>query len=141
MSGTDLGGSTPANDCTVLVQTIDTGGEILTVTASGSAFTGTGTATGVSPTFNGNAGNGAQLNLTKTNGTYSVALNSPTYTNISGTQTTPGGSNATFDVTAASGNYTVAVNNAGTGYALNDVIRITGSEFGGTTSNHFCFLF
>ena len=136
VSGTDLGGSTPANDCTVLVQTIDTGGEILTVTASGSAFTGTGTATGVSPTFNGNAGSGAQLNLTKTNGTYSVALNSPTYTNISGTQTTPGGSNATFDVTAAGGNYTVAVNNAGSGYAQNDVIRITGSEFGGTTSNH-----
>ena len=136
ISGTDLGGSTPANDCTVLVQTIDTGGEILTVTASGSAFTGTGTATGVAPTFNGNAGTGAQLNLTKTNGTYSVALNSPTYTNISGTQTTPGGSNATFDVTAASGNYTVAINNAGSGYAQNDVIRITGSEFGGTTSNH-----
>ena len=52
----------------MLVQTIDTGGEILTVTASGSAFTGTGTATGVAPTFNGNAGTGAQLNLTKTNG-------------------------------------------------------------------------
>ena len=136
VSGTDLGGSTPDNDCTVLVESVDTGGEILTVSASGSAFTGTGTATGVTPTFNGNAGTGAQLNVTKTNGTYSVALNSPTYTNIAGTQTTPGGGNATFDVTAAGGNYTVAINNAGTGYAQNDIIRISGSEFGGTTANH-----
>ena len=136
VSGTELGGSTPENDCTVLVESIDTGGEILTVSASGSAFTGTGTATGVSPTFNGNSGNGAQLNVTKTNGTYSVALNSPTYTNIGGTQTAPGGSNATFDVTAAGGNYTVSINNAGTGYAQNDIIRITGSNFNGTTANH-----
>ena len=41
-----------------------------------------------------------------------------------------------MDVTAAGGNYTVAVNNAGSGYAQNDVIRLTGSEFGGTPSNH-----
>ena len=135
--GTSLGGSTPANDATVLVQSVDTGGEILTATISGSAFTGTGSTTGTSPTWQGGVGQGAQINVTKTNQSYSVALNSPSYTNTA-VGTFPGavGNGATFDITASAGSYSATVNGAGTGYIQNDVIRIDGSVFGGTSANH-----
>ena len=135
--GTSLGGSTPANDATVLVESVDTGGEILTASISGSAFTGTGSTTGTSPTWQGGLGQGAQINVTKTNQSYTVALNSPTYTNTAvGTFPGAAGSSATFDVTATAGSYSASVNGAGTGYIVNDVIRIDGSTFGGTSANH-----
>ena len=137
VAGTSLGGSTPANDATVLVESVDTGGEILTASISGSAFTGTGSTTGTSPTWQGGLGQGAQINVTKTNQSYTVALNSPTYTNTAvGTFPGAAGSSATFDVVATAGSYSASVNDAGTGYIVNDVIRIDGSTFGGTSANH-----
>ena len=136
ISGSDLGGATPANDATITVESVDTGGEILTASISGTAFTGTGTASAVATVFQGGVGIGAQLNVTKTNSSYSVALNSPSYTNVSlGTFPGAAGSSAVFDVDVDSGVYTVSVDTAGTGYIVNDVIRISGSTFGGTGAN------
>ena len=137
ISGEDLGGATPANDATITVESVDTGGEILTASITGTAFTGSGTASAITPTFTGGVGTGAQLNVTKNNQSYSVALNDPTYTNV-GINTFPGaiGQNATFNVTASGGSYSVSINNAGTGYIQNDVVRIDGSVFGGTGDNH-----
>ena len=64
-------------------------------------------------------------------------MNSPTYTGTAvGTFPGAAGSSATFDVTAAGGSYSASVNGAGSGYIVNDVIRIDGSTFGGTSSNH-----
>ena len=137
VAGTTLGGSTPANDATVLVESVDTGGEILTATISGSAFTGSGNTTGTPAVFQGGLGQGAQLNVTKTNQSYTVALNSPTYSGTAvGTFPGAAGSSATFDVVATAGSYSATVNGAGTGYIVNDVVRIDGSTFGGTSANH-----
>jgi hypothetical protein len=136
VSGTDLGGATPANDATILVESVDTGGEILTASISGTAFTGTGTASAVSTIFQGGVGTGAQINVTKNNGSYTVALNAPSYTNVSlGTFPGAAGEGAIFDVDVDSGVYTVTIDTAGTGYILNDVIRLAGSTFGGTGAN------
>ena len=137
VTGDILGGSTPANDAIITVEAVDTGGEITAASITGTAFTGTGTAFAVSPTFQGGQGIGAQLNVTKTNGSYTVALNNPSYSDVA-IDTFPGavGNGATFDVTASSGSYSVSINQAGTGYILNDIIRINGSTFGGIVDNH-----
>jgi len=137
ITGDLLGGSTPANDALITVDAVDTGGEITAASVTGSAFTGTGTVVGVQPTFLGGQGVGAQLNITKTNGSYTVALNNPSFTDV-GINTFPGavGSGATFDVTASNGSYTVSINQAGADYILNDIIRIDGSTFGGIVDNH-----
>ena len=89
------------------------------------------------PTWQGGVGQGAQINVTKTNQSYSVALNSPSYTNTA-VGTFPGavGNGASFDITASAGSYSATINGAGTGYIQNDVIRIDGSVFGGTSANH-----
>ena len=137
ISGTDLGGQTPDNDATVTVEAVDTGGEITAVSVTGVAFTGTGTASAVSPIFQGGQGSGAQLNLTKTNQVYSVQLNDPSYT-AQGIDVFPGasGGGAIFDITASGGSYSATITNAGTDYTVNDIIRIDGSTFGGTVDNH-----
>ena len=137
VSGTILGGATPANDAFVTVESVDTGGEILTASITGTAFTGTGTASAVSPVFQGGAGTGAQINVTKNASTYTVALNSPSYTDVA-TSAYAGGSGigAIFDVDVDGATYTVTVDTAGTGYIANDVIRISGSTFGGTNTNN-----
>ena len=136
VSGTDLGGATPANDATILVESVDTGGEILSASVSGTAFTGTGTASAVQTVFQGGVGSGAQINVTKNAGSYTVALNAPSYTNVSlGTFPGTNGNGGIFDVAVDSGVYTVTIDTAGTGYIGNDVIRIAGSTFGGTGAN------
>jgi len=138
VSGTELGGATPANDATITVESVSTGGEITAASISGTAFTGTGTASAVTPVFQGGVGTGAQINLTKNNQTYSVALNNPQYTNKS-VDVFPGavGVGAVFDVTVDAGVYTaVTINNAGGSYIQNDVIRINGSVFGGNNDNN-----
>ena len=137
VSGTVLGGATPANDAIVTVESVDTGGEILTASVTGTAFTGTGTASAVTPVFQGGAGTGAQINVTKNAGTYSVALNSPSYTNVPTSAYAGGnGTAAIFDIDVDAGAYTVAVDSAGSGYIVNDIIRVAGSTFGGTGTNN-----
>ena len=136
VSGTDLGGATPANDAIVTVESVDTGGEILTASVTGTAFTGTGTASAVATQLQGNNGTGAQINVTKNAGSYTVALNSPSYTGVglasyAGSQ----GAGAIFDIDVDAGVYTATVDTAGTGYIVNDVVRLGGSTFGGTGAN------
>ena len=137
VSGEDLGGATPANDATITVESVDTGGEITSASISGVAFTGTGTASAVTPIFEGGVGLGAQVNVTKNNQTYSVALNDPEYTNVSiGTFPGAQGVGAIFDVTVDAGVYSVSIDTAGSGYIQNDVIQINGSTFGGNNDNN-----
>ena len=68
-SGADLGGATPANDLTITVNTVDTGGEILTYTESGTAAN-----TDSSNGLNGSVlfGFGATFTVTLSGGSYSV---------------------------------------------------------------------
>jgi hypothetical protein len=92
--GTSLGGSTPANDATI---TIDSATPINSVASldAGSLVGGTGysTTTGVATTVSPSGGTGLTVNIVD-NGSGSVA--------------------------------SVTINSAGTGYAINDVITITG---------------
>jgi len=54
-----------------------------------------------------------------------------TYTGVSGTNLVGTGSSATFNVSVTGTSYTVAVNAQGSGYALNDKIKILGTALGG----------
>ena len=77
-SGGNLGGATPANNCTVTITTVDVGGEILSYSVAGTAtgtggvytFTSSGTAV-TGPT----TGIGATFDIDRTSGVYTVTLN------------------------------------------------------------------
>ena len=100
IAGNVLGGATPANDATITVATIDVGGEILTITISGTGndevvFTG----------------------LKQSEGTIVQLV----------------GSTATFDVTISGGTYSAVPNTPGTGYFEDQVLKIQGTQLGGTS--------
>lgn len=56
-----------------------------------------------------------------------------TYTDLSSVNVASSGSGALFTVIARGTNYQVIVTTAGTGYAADDVVRILGSQVGGST--------
>jgi hypothetical protein len=60
---------------------------------------------------------------------------SQTFTNLAGTNVISSGSNAKFDVIVSNTTYTVSVHAgaAGTGYAVNDTIKILGTSVGGVS--------
>lgn len=74
--GTNLGGATPANDLTISVLTVDTGGEILTFSTSGTGATGDQTYTGQSGTNVTPIGTNAVINVSRNAGTYTATVNS-----------------------------------------------------------------
>ena len=57
IAGDNLGGTSPANDCDITVDSVDTGGEVLSLTLSGTAFNGTGNFSAVANTYNHGNGN------------------------------------------------------------------------------------
>jgi hypothetical protein len=73
------------------------------------------------------------------NSTYWYQLNSglkwsnvqQTYTNVGGTNVIGTGSGATFNIVRNSTTYSVTVNAAGTGYAVNNTIKVLGTALGG----------
>ena len=72
--GSDLGGSSPANDCTIEVTTsVDSIGGLITVTATGNAVSGNGNFTGVSGFNDAPSGNGASFNVNRNNGVYTIS--------------------------------------------------------------------
>lgn len=73
VSGTLLGGTSPANDLTITVSTVGALNTISTVTTSGSAPSGTASYTGVSGTNMTQAGSAAIFNITRSGGSYTVA--------------------------------------------------------------------
>jgi hypothetical protein len=78
--GTQVGGASPANNVTITINTVDTGGEILTYTVSGTAtgsggvytFTSSGTAV-TGPT----TGTGATFDISRIDGVYTATVSSP----------------------------------------------------------------
>ena len=98
ITGDQLGGSSPANDLTITVATVDGLGAIQTFTFTGTAYP-----------------------------------RDVTYTGVTGVGT-GGGQNASFDISRSAGVYTLdAVNTNGTGYLVNDFIKILGTDLGGQT--------
>jgi len=79
------------------------------------------------------------INKTSSNFTPKLAMIEPvlpagSYSAISGTNTVGSGSSATFNFVRTNAGFTPSVNAGGTGYAVNDQIRINGSDIGGRTS-------
>jgi hypothetical protein len=72
-------------------------------------------------------------NWSRLNSGIKWAATDQTFTGVTGTNIIGTGISATFDVTNTKTTYSVALNLAGTGYAVNDTIKILGSSAGGTT--------
>lgn len=104
ISGTLLGGTSPANDLVIT---------IVTTTTQLAEVTGDPDWTGVIDTFTF-VGNGNQ-----------------TFTSLTGTNIAPG-TGATFDIIRNYPGYSVIQNQLGSGYQPNDVVKVPGNVLGGT---------
>ena len=70
--GTDLGGTTPANDLTLTITGVGSSGEVTTVGLAGTGAAGTGSYTNVSGNNDANSGANAVFDITRSGGTYSI---------------------------------------------------------------------
>ena len=138
ITGDLIGGATPANDLTVSVASVDTGGEVLTYTLDGDAFTGSGSKTNISGTFNNGTGSGGGWDVTKTNNSYSASLRNPSFTSVEGAVAGGSGSGLALDITINANSYSAVLGgtDASSGYVINDVVEYTGGTFGGTTNEN-----
>ena len=140
IQGEFLGGVTPTNDCTITVQSVDTGGEILTVSVSGSAFNGTANFGNVTGEYLNGNGTGGLWNIGYTNNVFnSVTLGNPSYTGQTGTVSGGSGTGVLLDFVVTNNTYAVTVDPADagvTGYSVYDVIEVTGTNLGGTSPNN-----
>jgi hypothetical protein len=75
ISGTDLLGTSPANDLTITITEVNSAGVILTATPTGTAAGSPATYTGVSSSNVQSTGINATFNITRTNGVYAVTSN------------------------------------------------------------------
>ena len=138
ITGDLIGGATPANDLTINVTDIDTGGEILAYTLDGEAFTGSGSKSAVAGTYQNGQGTGGGWDLVKTNNSYSATLRNPSFTAVEGTVAGGSGSGLELDITINNNVYSATLGNddASTGYVIDDVVQYTGGTFGGTTNEN-----
>lgn len=183
--GTQLGGTSPANDLIVFVDTVNGSGGITGISYSGVGITGDASYNNLTPVNQNGLGNGAEFDITVTAGSYSATLNSNiggsgynandriripggllggtspandltitvstvdgsgailTFT-LSGTGTGTGsfdgisgnnlsGSGLQVNIDRSAGAYLVSINNAGSGYAVNESMVISGVLLGGST--------
>jgi len=134
--GNTLGGQTTTNDCRITVNSVDSSGSITSFSSAGSAFDGNGSFSNITgQNMNGN-GLGAVFDVTYTNNAYTVSLKDPTYAN-NATGVTQGGvgTGAAWDVVLTNNTYNVTENAGATdaGYIVGDLIRIPGTNFGGSS--------
>ena len=104
----------------------------VSATSGGAAFTITSTTTGQSVTATTNPSPPFSTYWTRLNsGVRWNVQNGSTYTALSGTNTLGTGTGATWNVTRNGTSYTVALNAAGSGYAVNNTLKILGTALGG----------
>ena len=77
IDGGQVGGASGTNDIRILVDTVDTGGEILTFTETGVGFDGNGTFFDRTGTLQGGIGTTPVFDVTYTNNVYTVSVASP----------------------------------------------------------------
>lgn len=111
--GTDLGGTSPANDLVITITTVDGSGGI-----TGTSFEGTSV-----------SGDAVYSNLVYDNSTGQGSL---VYNAVIPTGTSGTGFNATFNVTRGA-SYSAVPAAGGQNYAVNDTITISGADVGGAT--------
>jgi len=75
--GGQVGGSDTTNDITITVETVDTGGEILTFDFVGTGFDGNGSFFDVQGEFQGGLGTNPVFDIEYTNNVYSASVTSP----------------------------------------------------------------
>ena len=151
IDGTELGGTSPANDCTITINTLGTNDSIDTITTTGTALD----SYAISSASGQNVyGQNAQFRITESAGSYSLQIiNGGEYFTTSSVITILGpvlrGTNAneaTISVTGvtATGEITAAnitgtpADLRGTGYAIGDVIIIAGDQLGGQAAVNDC---
>jgi hypothetical protein len=79
--------------------------------------------------------NKTSSNFTPKLQTIEPVLPAGTYSAVSGTNVVGSGSSATFNFVRTAAGFTASVNSAGSGYATNDQIRISGANIGGGYTN------
>ena len=138
ISGASLGGFTPANDLTLTVDSVDTGGEILTYSISGTAFNGTGSVTNPQAVYNHNAGNGGLFDVSYLNNAYTINLADPSYLGLSGVLQGGAGSGFVAEITVTDNIYSISItdNPGGTGYSVNDIVTVLGTQLDGLDSTN-----
>ena len=143
--GTDLGGTSPANDCTVTINSVDGGGAITNASASGTALDSYTLPEKTGFTV---SGTGAVLTITSSGGNYQAAISSGGSYYVSGTVITVAGSELFGEV--ITNDLTVTINSVdsngaitavgltgtppdfrGTNYNIGDIIIISGTELAG----------
>ncbi len=77
ISGSQLGGTTPANDLILVVTETFSDGGVLTVDVEGTAYDGEGTFNALQPIVNGGTGFGCSFDIAYTNNAYAVTLDLP----------------------------------------------------------------
>ena len=77
IGGQQLGGADGANDLTILIDTVDTLGEVLTFTESGVGFDGNGTFFNQEGNLSGGLGSDGNFDVVYTNNAYTVSMASP----------------------------------------------------------------
>ena len=167
--GNLLDGVSPGNDCLITVLTIDSLGEILTVTTTGSGIASgvvsvnqlqdtanAGTfiltfadATGIVPGLSFNRGDGTPTVVNTVEGN-TITVSRPitavqfgsnaAFTAISASSIIGVGSLATFDVDRTGEVYSATINSAGTNYVVGDTLEISGSLLGGTNPTNNLYI-
>ena len=135
IQGDQLGGLTPANDALITVDSVDTGGEVLSASISGTAYSGSGNFTN-SGTYQHGNGSGGLWDVSYTNNVYTLTQANPVYTNMSATGNGGVGTGAIFNFTITNNSYAVTVDPQTigvTGYQAYDIIKVAGTNLNGTS--------
>ena len=140
IQGEFLGGVTPTNDLTLTVSSVDTGGEVLTLALSGTAFNGTGNFGNVTGDYQNGNGTGGLWNVSYSGGVFtSTTLTDPSFPAQSGTSAVANGTGLLLDFVVNNNSYAVTVDpsDAGvSGYSVYDVVEVSGTSLQGTTPNN-----
>jgi hypothetical protein len=106
--GTDLGGTSPANDITITVASV------VDISGANPILSGVGTFTFAGTSVSSDA----------------------TFTDLTSTRLDNIGAGATFNITRSAGTYSAVVNQSGTDYRIGEKINISGADLGGTSPSN-----
>ena len=129
-AGTLFGGATPANDIVLEIDTVTGTGDVLTFTPVGSPVGSSGDVTysGTAAPNVSHLGSGAEFNITRSNGTYSVTLNNAGTLYEEGNTVAVSGT--TLNGAAPANNATIEITGITVGGAI-DTITISGVSYAG----------
>jgi hypothetical protein len=141
--GSAIGGTTPTNDLTITVVSMNVApGDPTTIntfsfTGSTTALNGTASAYstnyGKTWTLGGLLPGGTYTGLTYGSGKFVAVAQAPLFSGLTATNITATGSGARFNVTTSGSSYVAVASATGTGYAVGQTLRILGTALGGAS--------